>query len=176
MKKNMLILALFILLSVYLTSCSYLRSPVAVNVLPEYVKKIYVKSLNITKSFDIEIEFTKAIEKEIIMDGRLSLADTEEEADVVFIVIIKKYILHPFTYNEDKSVSQYKLSIEADVSLVDQNKNVIWEALNMKGMHICRDYMRHPHNKMFYDRMSEKKSRRVVFNRFSKYIIRQVVR
>jgi hypothetical protein len=177
MKKNMLILSLFILFPAYLISCSYLRSPAAVNILPEYIKKVYVKSLNITKSFDIEIEFTKAIEKEIIMDGRLSLADTEEEADIVFIAIIKKYILQPLTYDENKGVSQYKLSIESNISFVDKNKNVIWEELNMERMHIYRDYMRHhPHNKMFYDGMSERKARRVVFNKFSKYIVRQAVR
>jgi hypothetical protein len=177
MKKIMLILSLFIFLSAYLISCSYLRNPAAVNVLPEYIKKAYVKSLNITKSFDIEIEFTKAIEKEIIMDGRLSLADTEEEADVVFIATIKKYILQPLTYNEDKRVSQYKLSIEANISLVDKNKNIIWEELDMARIHVYKDYMyHHPRNdEMFHDGMSEKKARRVVFNKFSKYIVRRAV-
>jgi outer membrane lipopolysaccharide assembly protein LptE/RlpB len=176
MKKNMLILSSFILLSVYLISCSYLSSSTAVNVLPEYIKKVYVKSLNITKSFGIEIEFTKAIEKEIIMDGRLSLVDTEEEADVVFIAKIKKYILQPFTYDKNKRVSQYKLYIEASISLVDKNKNIILEELNMERMHIYRDYIPHPHDEIFYDKMSEKKARKIIFNMFSKYIIRQVVR
>jgi hypothetical protein len=178
MKKNMLILFLFISLSAYLLiSCSYLRSPAAVNVLPDYVKKVYVKSLNVTSIFDgIEAEFTKAIEKEIIMDGRLSLADIEEEADIVFIVIIKKYILQPFTYDENKETTQYKLSIEANVSLVDKSKNIIWEELKMGRMHIYRDYVHHPYDGMFYAGVSEKKARRVVFNRFSKYIVRQSLR
>lgn len=176
MKKVMLILSLFILFSTYLTSCSYLRSPAAVNILPKYVEKVYVKSLNITQSFDIGIEFTKAIEKEIIMDGRFSLANTEEEADVVFVATIKKYILQPFTYDENKGgESQYKLSIEANISLIDKNKNVIWEELNIERMDIYRDYVRHPNNEMFYDRISEKKARRVVFDRFSKYIVRQMI-
>jgi outer membrane lipopolysaccharide assembly protein LptE/RlpB len=176
MKKNMLILSFFILLSACLISCSYLRSHVAVNVLPEYIKKVYVKSLNVTKSFDIEVEFTKAIEKEIIMDGRLSLADTEEEADVVFIAIIKKYILQPLTYDENKEARQYKLSIKADISLVDKNKNVIWKELDMERMYIYKNHMHHSRNEMFYGEMSEKKARRVVFNKFSKHIVRQAVR
>jgi hypothetical protein len=176
MKKNMLILSLFIFLLAYLISCSYLRSPAAVNVLPEYIKKVYVKSLNTTKLFDIEIEFTKAIEKEIIMDGRLSLADTEEEADVVFIAIIKKYILRSLTYDENKGVRQCKLFIEANISLVDKNKNIIWQEPNMERMHIYKDYMSHSCNEVFYDEMREKKARRVVFNKFSKYIVRQAIR
>jgi hypothetical protein len=177
MKKIMLILVLFFLLSTYLISCSYLRSPDAVNVLPEYIKKVYVRSLNVANKFDdIEIEFTKAIEKEIIMDGRLSLADTEEDADVIFIVTIKKYILQPFTCDENEEVNQYKLSIEANVSFIDKSKNIIWEELNMKRMHIYRDCIRHSRNEMFYVGIEEKKARRVVFNRFSKYIVRQSVR
>jgi hypothetical protein len=176
MKKIMLILS--ILLSAYLIPCSCLCSPAAVNISPEYIKKVYVKSLNITKLFDIEIEFKKAIEKEIIMDGRLSLADTEEEADIVFIAIIKKYILQPFTYDENKELGQYKLSIGANISLIDKNKNIIWEELDMERMHIYRGCLRQPRNKMFYvcDGMSEKKARKVVFSRFSKYIVRRAVK
>ncbi|MDR0820381.1 MAG: hypothetical protein LBN19_02520 [Endomicrobium sp.] len=177
MKKIMLSLSLFILLSAYLMSCSYLRSHVAIEVLPEYIKKVYVKSFNSINQFDIEIEFTDAIEKEIIMDSRLSLADTEEEADVVFIAIIEKYVLQPLTYEKDKRMGKCKLSIEANISLVDKNKNVVWKDSNMERMYIYKDYVcNHPYNEMFYDRMSERKARRVIFNNFSKYIVRQAVK
>ncbi|BAV58882.1 hypothetical protein AGMMS49953_08110 [Endomicrobiia bacterium] len=177
MKKFMLILALFILLSAYLISCSYLRSPAAVKILPEYIKKVYVKSFNSTKQFDIEIEFTDVIKKEIIMDGRLSLADTEEEADVVFIAIIEKYSLQPLTYDENRMSLRYKLSIKANILLSDKNKSVIWKNTNIERVHIYRDCIRDLYNGIiFYDGMSERKARSVVFNKFSKYIVRQMAR
>jgi hypothetical protein len=174
MKKNMLFLSLFILLSAYLISCSYLRSS-DVKVLPEYIKKVYVKPV-VVNQFGIETEFMEAVEKEIIMDGRLSLVNTEEEADVIFIVIIKKYTLQPLIYNDDKNKGQYKLSIEADFSLVDKNKNVIWKELNMEMIYIYRDYMRNPISENFYDGVTERKARRAVFNKFSKYIVRRTIK
>lgn len=174
MKKIMLILSLFILLSAYLISCSYLRSP-DVKVLPEYIKKVYVKPI-VTSQFGVETKFIEAIEKEIIMNGRLSLVNTEEEADVIFIAIIKKYALQPLIYNDDKNKSQYKLSIKADISLVDKNKNVIWKEQDMEMMHVYRDYTRGPISEIFYDGMSERKAIIAVFNKFSKYVIRQAVK
>jgi hypothetical protein len=174
MKKNMLILSLFILPSAYLMSCSYLRSP-DVKVLPEYIRKVYVKPVVISQ-FGVETEFTEAVEKEIIMDGRLSLVNTEEEADIIFVVIIKKYALQPLIYNNDKDNVQYKLSIKADISLVDKNKNLIWKELDMEMMHVYRDYMRNPISDFFYDGMSERKARRAAFNKFSKYIVRRAVK
>jgi hypothetical protein len=174
MKKIMLILSLFILLSAYLISCSYLRNP-DVKVLPEYIKKVYVKPI-VTNHFGVETKFIDAVEKEIIMNGRLSLVNTEEEADVIFIVILKKYAMQPLIYTDDKEMSQYKLFIKADVSLVDKNKNVIWEEPDMELMYVYRDCMRAPTSKIFYDGMSERKARTAVFNKFSKYIVRQAVK
>jgi hypothetical protein len=176
MKKIMLILSLFILFSAYLISCSYLHSP-DVKVLPEYIKKVYVKP-TVVNQFGVETEFIESIEKEIIIDGRLSLVNIEEEADAIFIVGIKKYDLQPIIYNANTNRNdyQYKLSIEADILLVDKDKNVIFRAPDMKMMYIYRDYMRDPFSEIFYDGMSERKTRRAVFNKFSKYVVRRAVK
>jgi hypothetical protein len=174
MKKIMLILSLFIFLSAYLMSCFYLRSP-DVKVLPEYIKKVYVKPI-IANQFGIETEFTDAVEKEIIMDGRLSLVNTEEEANAVFIIIIKKYALQLFVYNDNKNKVQYKLFVKADISLIDKNKNIIWKEPDMEMMYVYRDHMRNPISEYFYDGMSERKARRAIFNTFSKYIVRQAIK
>jgi hypothetical protein len=174
MKKIMMILSLFVFFSAYLMSCFYLRSP-DVKVLPEYIKKVYVKPI-VPNQFGVETEFTEAVEKEIIMDGRLSLVNTEEEANAVFIIIIKKYDLQVFVCNDNKNKVQYKLFIRADISLVDKNKNVIWKETGMEMMHVYSDYMRNPISEFFYDGMSERKARRAIFDKFSRYIIRRAVK
>jgi predicted RNA-binding protein with PUA domain len=174
MKKTMLILSLFTLLSADFISCSYLRGP-EVKVLPEHIKKVYVKPV-VANQFGVEKEFTDAVEKEMITDGRLSLVNTEEEADVIFVVIVKKYVLQPLIYDDDKNEGQYKLSVKADVSLVDKNKNVIWKEADMKITHVYKDYMRNPTGRIFYDGMSERKAKKAVFNKFSKYIVRRVIK
>ncbi|MCA6079474.1 MAG: LPS assembly lipoprotein LptE [Endomicrobium sp.] len=192
MRKIMLLLSLFASF-LFLISCSSLYVPATARLLPENIKKIYVKpflngikliagSTNLA-SIGIEVIFTKIVEREIIRDGRLSLVNTEEEADIVLVAVIEGYILQPITYCKinaaiDKlSADQFKMLIKANVSLIDKSKGVIlWNEPNMRDMHIYRDINKDSKFLKFNDGITESKARKTIFAKLSRRIIRQALK
>jgi outer membrane lipopolysaccharide assembly protein LptE/RlpB len=148
----------------------------AVQILPEHIKKIYVKPFeNNTNQFGIEAKFTNEVIDEIVADGRLSLVNKETDADGVLSVRIKRYILQPLTYDVNNVVDQYKMWIIVSVSLVDKDKNVtLWNEPNMEGIQIYRDINRRPSNED--DGISEEEAREIVWNKMAKNILRRIIK
>ncbi|MDR3253681.1 MAG: hypothetical protein LBT07_01780, partial [Endomicrobium sp.] len=65
MRKLIASLFLFVLFSITLISCTLLYDP-AVQILPEHVKKVYVKPfINNTKQFGLEAKFMNAVIDEL---------------------------------------------------------------------------------------------------------------
>ncbi|MDR0398527.1 MAG: LPS assembly lipoprotein LptE [Endomicrobium sp.] len=177
MKKIIVYLfAAFLFIS--LSSCTSLYEP-AVQLLPEHIKKVYVKPFgNNTNQFGIESKFTNEVIEEIINSGRLSLVNKEKDADGVLTVIIKRYILQPLTYDINNVAEQYKMWIIASVSLVDNDNNVtLWTEPNMEGIQIYRDINRRPSGKdSIDDGMSEEEAREIVWIKMSRNIVRRVIK
>jgi hypothetical protein len=174
-KKKFAYLSAFFLF-ITLSSCA---SPYgrAVQLLPEHIKKVYVKPFeNNTNQFGLESEFTNEVIEEIINSGRLSLVNEEEDADGVLTVTIKTYILQPLTYDINNVAEQYKMWIIASVSLVDNDNNVtLWSEPNMEGIQIYRDINRRPSGEdSISDGMSEEEARQIVWIKMSRNIARRV--
>jgi hypothetical protein len=125
------------ILFISLSSCTSPYEP-AVQLLPEHIKKVYVKPFgNNTNQFGIESKFTNEVIEEIINSGHLSLVNKEKDADGVLTVTIKRYILQPLTYDVNNVAEQYKMWIIASVSLVDNDNNVtLWTEPNIEGIQI----------------------------------------
>ena len=149
----------FLILLTFFLSCS----PV-IRVSPEHIKKIYVKPFyNSTSEAGLEVEFTNAVIEEILRDGRVCPVNTNEESDVILIALIKQYIVQKvFTFANNSSSSPYEIIIVVDVSLFDRNKNIVLRT-NMKGIQM--DYTE-----------NLKSVRDNIWERFSRDIIRQIVR
>lgn len=165
-------------LFITLSSCTSLYEP-AVQLLPEHIKKVYVKPFgNNTNQFGIESKFTNEVIEEIINSGRLSLVNKEKDADGVLTVTIKRYILQPLTYDINNVAEQYKMWIIASVSLVDNDNNVtLWTEPNMEGIQIYRDINRRPSGEAsIYDGMSEEEAREIVWIKMSRNIVRRVIK
>jgi len=165
-------------LFITLSSCTSLYEP-AVQLLPEHIKKVYVKPFgNNTNQFGIESKFTNEVIEEIINSGRLSLVNKEKDADGVLTVTIKRYILQPLTYDINNVAEQYKMWIIASVSLVDNDNNVtLWTEPNMEGIQIYRDINRRPSGEdSIYDGMSEEEAREIVWIKMSRNIVRRVIK
>ncbi|MDR1434410.1 LPS assembly lipoprotein LptE [Candidatus Endomicrobiellum devescovinae] len=177
MKKIIVYLfAAFLFIS--LSSCTSLYEP-AVQLLPEHIKKVYVKPFgNNTNQFGIESKFTNEVIEEIINSGRLSLVNKEKDADGVLTVTIKRYILQPLTYDINNVAEQYKMWIIASVSLVDNDNNVtLWTEPNMEGIQIYRDINRRPSREdSIDDGMSEEEAREIVWIKMSRNIVRRVIK
>ncbi|MDR1104344.1 MAG: LPS assembly lipoprotein LptE [Endomicrobium sp.] len=165
-------------LFISLSSCTSPYEP-AVQLLPEHIKKVYVKPFgNNTNQFGIESKFTNEVIEEIINSGRLSLVNKEEDADGVLTVTIKRYILQPLTYDVNNVAEQYKMWIIASVSLVDNDNNVtLWTEPNMEGIQIYRDINRRPTGEdSIGDGMSEEEVRQIVWIKMSRNIVRRVIK
>jgi hypothetical protein len=175
-KKNIAYLFVVILF-IILSSCASPYEP-AVQLLPEHIKKVYVKPFgNNTNQFGIESKFMNEVIEEIINSGRLSLVNKEEDADGILMVTIKRYILQPLTYDVNNVAEQYKMWIIANASLVDNGNNSItlWTEPNIEGIQIYRDINRRPSegDSIGYE-MSEEEARQIVWIKMSRNIVRRV--
>jgi hypothetical protein len=161
-----------------LTSCTSPYDP-AVQLLPEHIKKIYVKPFeNNTNQFGIELKLTNQVIDEVIDDGRLSLVNKEEDADGVLTAKIKRYILQPLTYDVNNVPEQYKMWIIVSVSLVDKDNDVtLWTEPNIEGIQIYRDINRRPSGEdSAGDGISEEEAREIVWTKMSRNIVKRVIK
>jgi hypothetical protein len=176
--KKIIVYLFAAFLFISLSSCTSLYEP-AVQLLPEHIKKVYVKPFgNNTNQFGIESKFTTEVIEEIINSGRLSLVNKEKDADGVLTVTIKRYILQPLTYDINNVAEQYKMWIIARVSLVDNDNNAtLWTEPNMEGIQIYRDINRRPSGEdSIDDGMSEEEAREIVWIKMSRNIVRRVIK
>jgi hypothetical protein len=168
-------------LFITLSSCTSLYAP-AVQLLPEHIKKVYVKPfVNNTNQFGIESKFANEVIEEIINSGSLSLVNKEKDADGVLTVTIKRYILQPLTYDINNVAEQYKMWIIASVSLVDNDNNVtLWTEPNMEGIQIYHDIhdinRRSSGEDSMGDGMSEEEAREIVWIKMARDIVRRVIK
>jgi hypothetical protein len=177
-KKSFTYLFVFALFIMNLTSCTSPYDP-AVQLLPEHIKKIYVKPFeNNTNQFGIELKLTNQVIDEIIDDGRLSLVNKEEDADGVLTAKIKRYILQPLTYDVNNVPERYKMWIIVSVSLVDKDNDVtLWTELNMEGIQIYLDINRRPSGEdSAGDGISEENAREIVWTKMSRNIVKRVIK
>ncbi|MDR1401143.1 MAG: LPS assembly lipoprotein LptE [Endomicrobium sp.] len=155
------VLAFFLIPLALFLSCS----PVT-RILPEHVKKVYVKPFrNSTSEIGLEVGFANAVIEEMLKDGRICPVNTKEESDGILSATIKRYIVNKlFALGDNNPSGQYEIIIVVSVSLVNRNKNIIlWTESNMKGMQM--DYA-----------ANLKSTRENIWERFSRNIIRRIVK
>jgi hypothetical protein len=141
----------------------------AVKILPDNIKKVYVKPFdnNISSFPNLEVEVTNAVVKEILQDGRLYLVNSIEEADGTLTGVIKNYQFQPFIYCKGMVLPiEYKLQIVMEVYFIDNRKGkILWSESNMEGMYICD-----------MQSCSEKDARDNIWEKFSKSIVRRIIK
>jgi len=159
-----------------LASCATEYEP-APQILPAHIRTVFIRPvINNTNQFGLEAKFTNAIADEIMRDGRLSIVNTEREANGVLVVTIKKYILQPLTYDINMVPEQYKLWIIVSVSFVDVNNDVtLWTEPNMEGLQIYRDITKQNSDVALGDGMSEEEAREVIWEKLSRDIVTRTV-
>jgi hypothetical protein len=175
MKKFTVVLSLFAVLLTSLVSCmSICNSSGQKN--PENIKKIHVRPFaNNTNQFGLEDKFTKEVMEEIIADGRLSLVNTEVEADGIIVVTIGKYILRPLANGANMQPEKYKLLIAASVSLVDKNNGAtLWTEPNMEIAKTYKDSSKN--SSQMDDGMTEEEARQIIWEKMSRKIVKSIVK
>jgi hypothetical protein len=173
MRKFLLSFLLCSMLALALVSCTSIYDP-APQILPEHIKKVYVRPIiNNTNQYGLEAKFTNEIVDEILRDGRLSLVNSESEADGVLAGTIKRYILQPLTYDANMVTEQYKLWVIVSVSMVDRENNVtLWTEPNMEGIQIYLDATKGA----IGEGMTEEEARVTIWEKLSRDIVKRTIK
>ncbi|MDR1259832.1 MAG: LPS assembly lipoprotein LptE [Endomicrobium sp.] len=172
MKKFILNLFLFFLFYIGLSSCVSFRDSV-LNTSSKFSKKIYVKPfINNVKQFGLEVKFTNIFINELLNDGRFSLVNVEEEADVILVVKVEKYVLELLISDDEF----YRLWVVIDVLFIDKDSDTILWHETMKCMQIfTKKFKNDLTNNLVDDSISEAKAREFVWERLSRNIIRKMI-
>jgi outer membrane lipopolysaccharide assembly protein LptE/RlpB len=70
----------------------------------------------------LEIDLTKAIIDRFIYDGNLKPISDEDKADVVLKAVLNRYDRQALRYSSQETIEEFRLILEADVSLYDVKK------------------------------------------------------
>jgi hypothetical protein len=177
-KKIIVNIYIVLVFCIFFTSCTSIYTP-ADQIIPEHIKNIYIQPvINATNQFGIESSFTNYIIDEFMMDGRLSIVNSPNEADAIVTVTVKRYMLEPLPiYDVNGVIEQYKLWVIASVSLLDKDNNIsLWTEPNLEGIQIYRDTTRRQSGDSFGDGMTEEDARQLVWAKMSRNIVRRVIK
>ena len=118
-------------LCVSLTACGYGFTH-AGGIVPQGAKTIAIQTfVNNTNEPYVDIEVTKAVANEFVVDGRLTVVNSEA-ADLVLKGMVAKFEMIPQAYDVNSYVQQYNISIVADITLEDVKTHKI--ILQEKGL------------------------------------------
>jgi outer membrane lipopolysaccharide assembly protein LptE/RlpB len=136
-KKTWCTLFSLIVAAVILAGCGY-HFKGKENNLPQDITKISIPVFkNQTTETNIETFFTNALISQFVKSKELELVDTKN-ADAVIHATIKDFQVVTLTYYPDGKVSEYRVIVTMDVSLIRaSNQAVIWRG---KNMHEFEDY------------------------------------
>ena len=123
-------IAILAVVSALLCGCASLKP-----VLPEQVKKIHIPTFyNKTTQYGLQTDFTNAVIKQFMVDGRLEVVP-REKADIMLEGTIRQYTLQPMLYDVNNVIIQYKLKIVLDLKLTELSTGkVSWEQKELGGI------------------------------------------
>ena len=106
----------------------------APQLLPSNIQKLAIRPIiNKTQQFGLEDKLALAVRNQFLSDARYPLVP-EAEADGIVSISITRYILTPLAVDATLAPTSYKMTIIADVQLVDRSKNqALWDERNLRG-------------------------------------------
>ena len=106
----------------------------APQLLPSNIQKLAIRPIvNKTQQFGLEDKLALAVRNQFLKDARYPLTP-EAEADGIVGITITRYILTPLAVDATLAPTSYKMTIIADVQLVDRSKNqALWDERNLRG-------------------------------------------
>lgn len=131
--------ALFLFLLLAMPSCGYHLSGSG-DLVPKGATTISIPVfINDTDQPYVDIEITRAVVREFLVDGRLGVANLES-ADLALHGKVTAYDETALSYTADAYVQQYRVRLVVDVRLEDRrSKNIIWKEQGVEGIFIS-DY------------------------------------
>jgi hypothetical protein len=117
--------------------------------------------------------------------------DTESNADYIFIVVIKQYILQTINYDDSYDNSdddsdtesniiskRYILRIKVNVSFVNRGNNInLFTEPNVEEMYIYTDITKEQKDIIYKNiAIIEKEAENIIWSKMSKNIVRQAIK
>lgn len=158
-----------LLAGLFLSGCASPYTP-APQILPTHIRKVYIRPfVNSTPQYGLEEKLTLRVVDEFIRDGRLTVVNSEAEADGIVAGEINRYILQPLTYDANLVTEQYKVWVLLNVNFIDRANNVtLWSEPNMEGIQIFYDATR-PGG------MTEEEVRQMLWDNISRDIVTRTI-
>lgn len=121
------------------SSCGYHLSGKG-GIVPEGATSISVPVfLNSTNEPFADVEVTRAVVEEFLIDGRLEVVGPEE-ADLVLRGVIQKYRVEAVSYTAESHVRQYRIHLVVDAVLENlTSKKILWQEKGLESNFIS-DY------------------------------------
>lgn len=102
-------------------SCGYHLVGTASTTLPAHLKHLYVAPfVNQTVRAELDQRLTEEVTQEWVRRGRFQLVSSAEQADAVVSGTIVSASTAPVRFDEQGRVTQYQLTVAADVQIVDR--------------------------------------------------------
>ena len=107
-----------------LWGCGYQMAGRGASQLPPHLNTIAIPVFeNNSGEPTIQRPFTAALRRAFITDGRLQLINNKSEADLVMTGTLTKYWIRAVAFNSLDVATEYWVYLEADVLVMDQEKN-----------------------------------------------------
>jgi outer membrane lipopolysaccharide assembly protein LptE/RlpB len=172
MKKYLFLLLVFVFI---FSGCAQYAAKGGSYSMP--AKKIFIAAVqNNTNQYGLEENLTMVLSDEMLNDGRLSLVNSEYEADGILSITIKRYILRPLTYDANMAAEQYKMWIVTEISLANAKNNVEMWKENIEAIHIYLDSDKSSSGKESDEAVSEQDARTAAWEKLSRRLVRRIVR
>ncbi|HLC27766.1 MAG TPA: LptE family protein [bacterium] len=105
--------------------CGYQLVGKARSLPPDIQKVAIVQFENHSPKPGVERTLTDAVRQEFITDGRLTVVH-QDAADLLITADIRTYTLEPVTFSSSDRVNDYRLLLEADVTVRDLVHKKLW--------------------------------------------------
>ena len=88
---------------------------------------------NQSREYDLQAPLTNAVIRKFINDGRLRVVN-KGTADLILDGTILDYQLRGFTFDDDDEVTQFEMSVYAQVRVIEpRSGDVLWSSDNLSG-------------------------------------------
>lgn len=103
------------------TGCGYHLVGTSSSALPPHLKSLFVAPfVNQTVRAELDQRLTEEVTQEWVRRGRFQLVSSAEQADAVVSGTIVSASTAPVRFDEQGRVTQYQLTVAADVQIVDR--------------------------------------------------------
>ncbi|MDD5432431.1 MAG: LptE family protein [Candidatus Omnitrophica bacterium] len=101
----------------------------------DFTKEEYVATKYRLYRPGMETDITNAVSDKYLFDGNLRPVKVDDSADLVLKGELMEFRKDPLTYNDNDDVTQYRVNLIVNLTLLDKKENkIVWQENNFTGL------------------------------------------